>query len=126
MPLNAGSGPRKCNADRASMNDKYKCTILGSTLQSHNYHKRMENQNTKPSKESQDQQVDQNMEPSKDNQDQQVDNKISQANYEWVVKKTRYGVTPLALSYDINDCVHGVAEKVLQSHVDMALGYVYS
>ena len=76
----------------------------------------------KPSKESQDQQVDQNMEPIKDNQDQQVDNNISQANYEWVVKKTRHGVTPLSLSYDIDECVHDVAEQVLHSHVHMALG----
>ena len=95
------------------MNDKYKCVILGSTLQSHNYHKRMENQNTKPSKDNQDQQVDQNMEPSKDNQDQQVDNNISQANYKWVVKKTRHGVTPLARYYAIDECVHDVAEQVM-------------
>ena len=104
------------------MNDKYKCIILGSTLQSHHYHKRMENQNTKSSKEDQDQQEDQNMEPSKDSQDQQVDNNTSQANYEWVVKNTRHGVTPLSLSYNIDECVHDVAEQVLQSHVHMALG----
>ena len=106
------------------MNDKYKCVILGSTLQSHNYYQRMENQNTKPSKEGQDQQEDQNMESSKDSQDQQVDNSTSQANYEWVVKKTHHGVTPLSLSYDIDECVHDVAEQVLQSHVHMALGAV--